>query len=298
MRGVISYIVVLHPNGRTYSIGIKYVRDTLGGREIVRRLMIQKSRKHKKPLHSTLCMSVVNRTTCELGKECPSIHINPAGFNNMRTWDRPIRIPQRNSPTCYDTSSDSDGFSPSSGSRSEVNSGLENMRTWDRPISTPQRNSPTCYDTSSDSDGLSPSSSDDCLPRLIKNDTSKSSNVLQPNYTVHRPYDWCTMTFIEPKSDSSNQKTYRPSTQTEYLRRTQVTYFHQALNPFLFCHQCTCGLNSWPTWNLCNTDDSTTDRIADEKPSDRLDDGKPNRDSPNWADYSSEIEMEFSSDDE
>jgi hypothetical protein len=92
LRGYVKYVVVLLPlNGCTYSLGIKYVCQSEGARELLQRLDEQRDRKHKKPLHAFLCASAASGTICPQGWGCTEIHCTIEGFRAKRTWDRPVK---------------------------------------------------------------------------------------------------------------------------------------------------------------------------------------------------------------
>jgi hypothetical protein len=92
LRGYVKYVVVLLPlDGRTYSLGIKYICQSEGAHDLLQRLDEQRNRKHKKPLHAFLCSSAATGTLCPLGWSCPEIHVTPEGFREKRFWDRPVK---------------------------------------------------------------------------------------------------------------------------------------------------------------------------------------------------------------
>eukprot|EP00667_Euglena_gracilis_P028980 EG_transcript_37680 len=92
LRGYVRYIVVLNPeDGQPYSVGVKYVCNTEGAQALLTYLTRNVNRKHKKHVHSWLCQSVVDGSHCELGDDCPNIHVTPQGYNGKRKWLRPLK---------------------------------------------------------------------------------------------------------------------------------------------------------------------------------------------------------------
>lgn len=92
LRGYVRYVVVLHPvDCKPYSIGVKYVCNTEGAQGLLAYLMRNVNRKHKKHVHSWLCQSAVDGSHCELGEQCPNIHVTPQGYESRRCWLRPLK---------------------------------------------------------------------------------------------------------------------------------------------------------------------------------------------------------------
>lgn len=92
LRGYVRYIVVRHPGDRNpYSIGVKYVQNTEGAQSLLAYLIRNVNRKHKKHVHSWLCQSAVDGSLCELGFQCPNIHVTPDGYSGRREWLRPLK---------------------------------------------------------------------------------------------------------------------------------------------------------------------------------------------------------------
>eukprot|EP00996_Jenningsia_fusiforme_P004995 NODE_588_length_2070_cov_30.181098_g542_i0.p1 GENE.NODE_588_length_2070_cov_30.181098_g542_i0~~NODE_588_length_2070_cov_30.181098_g542_i0.p1 ORF type:complete len:549 (+),score=66.82 NODE_588_length_2070_cov_30.181098_g542_i0:66-1649(+) len=91
-RGYVKFIVAIcQEDGCTYSLGISCILDSRGARSLLRKLEHQREHQHKRSLYGVLCGSVVSGVRCDLGLECPCVHVTAQGYKNRRVWSRPIR---------------------------------------------------------------------------------------------------------------------------------------------------------------------------------------------------------------
>eukprot|EP00992_Anisonema_acinus_P012384 TRINITY_DN8087_c0_g1_i1.p1 TRINITY_DN8087_c0_g1~~TRINITY_DN8087_c0_g1_i1.p1 ORF type:complete len:246 (+),score=25.91 TRINITY_DN8087_c0_g1_i1:94-831(+) len=89
LQGDVRYLVVRHPEDfEAYSIGVKYICQTEGADDLIKSLLKNVTRKHKKHVNSWLCAACVTGTTCALAERCPNIHVTAEGYRSRRLWRR------------------------------------------------------------------------------------------------------------------------------------------------------------------------------------------------------------------
>jgi len=101
LRGYAKYLIIQDPvTGQQYSVGMRHVTCTEGGRTVLANLKKNIFRTHKRHIHQWLCMSVITGVFCPMQESCPCIHITPEGYQKRRLWiDAAFRTGRRHCDT-------------------------------------------------------------------------------------------------------------------------------------------------------------------------------------------------------
>jgi len=93
LRGYARYVIAQDPTtGQQFTIGMRYVLNTEGGRELSAGLKKNTYRAHKRHLTQWLCRSVLEGFSCPFGEQCPHLHVTAEGYAARRPW---IEVSQR-----------------------------------------------------------------------------------------------------------------------------------------------------------------------------------------------------------
>eukprot|EP00668_Euglena_longa_P011246 GGOE01013635.1.p1 GENE.GGOE01013635.1~~GGOE01013635.1.p1 ORF type:complete len:260 (+),score=34.29 GGOE01013635.1:39-818(+) len=103
LRGYARYLIIQDPvTLQQYSVGMRHVLSTEGGKVLLANLKKNVFRTHKRHLRQWLCTSVINGVICPLQERCPNIHVTLEGYQKRRIWvDAALRTGRRGcSPSC------------------------------------------------------------------------------------------------------------------------------------------------------------------------------------------------------
>jgi len=87
LRGYARYLIVQDPiTHQQFSVGMRHVVSTDGGRILLSNLKKNVFRTHKRHIREWLCISVIEGSVCPMNERCPHIHITSEGYEKRRSW--------------------------------------------------------------------------------------------------------------------------------------------------------------------------------------------------------------------
>lgn len=86
LKSRLKFVLAIDLNGKTYSIGIRYIMPTAGAHVLINHFLEQRREELRTLLTGTICPSMLLHLNCVHGEQCAFLHIQSEGYENRRPW--------------------------------------------------------------------------------------------------------------------------------------------------------------------------------------------------------------------